>query len=102
MQKPKHHIFICASTRLNGMVQGTCEKKESHNLIAMFNEEIRDRDMDTEVMITSTGCLGLCDKGPVVIIYPECTWYSGVTEDDIDDILDALEEGKVVESLLIE
>ena len=101
MQKPKYHIFVCASTRLNGMVQGTCEKKESHDLIAMLNEEVRDRGMDTEVMVTSTGCIGLCEKGPVVIIYPEGTWYGQVSEDDIEDILDALEEGEVVDSLLI-
>lgn len=101
MQKPKHHIFICASTRLNGKVQGVCEKKESHNLIAMFTEEIMDRDLDSDVMVTSTGCVGLCDKGPIVMIYPEQVWYGEVTEDDIDDILDALEEGEVVDRLAI-
>lgn len=102
MQKPKHHIFICASTRLNGMVQGTCEKKESHNLIAMFNEEAMDREMDTEVMVTATGCAGLCTEGPVVMIYPDGIWYGKVTEDDVEDIFDALESGEVVENLLIE
>jgi (2Fe-2S) ferredoxin len=101
MQKPKHHIFVCASTRLNGMVQGTCSKKESHNLIAMFNEEIMDRDLDAEVMVTATGCIGLCEKGPVVMIYPEGIWYGEVSEDDIEDILDALQEGESVEALVI-
>lgn len=101
MQKPKNHIFICASTRLNGKVQGSCKNKESHNLVAMFNEEIMNRDLDTEVMVTSTGCVGLCEKGPIVMIYPQQVWYGEVTEDDIDDILDALEKGEVVDRLSI-
>jgi (2Fe-2S) ferredoxin len=101
MEKPKHHIFICASTRLNGKVTGVCEKKDSHDLLAMMNETLSDRDLSGEVMVTSTGCLGLCDKGPIVIVYPEGTWYGEVSDDDIDAIVDAIEEGTVVESLVI-
>jgi (2Fe-2S) ferredoxin len=101
MQKPENHIFICASTRLNGKVQGACQKKESHSLVAMFTEEITNRDLETKVMVTSTGCVGLCEKGPIVMIYPQQVWYGEVTEDDIDDILDALEKGEVVDRLII-
>ena len=101
MKKPEHHIFVCASTRLNGMVQGACEKRESHNLLQMITEELTDRGLDGEIMVTSTGCLGLCDNGPVVIIYPEGIWYGKVTEDDISDIVDAIEEGEEVERLLM-
>jgi len=101
MQEPGSHIFICASTRLNGKVQGSCKNKASHNLVEMFSEEIMDRDLEDEVMITSTGCVGICEKGPIVMIYPQQTWYGEVTEDDVDDILDALEEGTVVDRLSI-
>jgi len=101
MDKPKKHIFVCASVRLNGKVTGTCERKESHNLLAMINEEVSDRGIGDEVMVTSTGCLGICDKGPVVIVYPEATWYGEVTEDDIPEIMDALEENTIVERLVI-
>ena len=101
MEKPKYHIFVCASTRLNGKVLGTCEKKSSHNLIQAFNEGIFENDMDKDVMITGTVCMGICDHGPVVMIYPEQTWYGNVTEDDVDDILEALESGGTVDRLLI-
>ena len=101
MQKPEKHIFICGSTRLNGKVQGACKSKESHNLVAMFAEEIMDRDLEGEVMVTSTGCVGICEKGPIVMIYPQQAWYGEVTEDDVEDILDALEEGTVVDRLSI-
>jgi (2Fe-2S) ferredoxin len=101
MQKPETHIFICASTRLNGIVKGSCQNKSSHNLVAMFSEEVMDRDLEGEVMVTATGCVGLCEKGPVVMIYPQQIWYGEVTEDDIEDILDAIEEGGVVDRLAI-
>ncbi|MBP1908497.1 (2Fe-2S) ferredoxin domain-containing protein [Methanolobus bombayensis] len=101
MQKPETHIFVCASTRLNGIVKGACQNKKSHNLVATISEEVMDRDLEGEVMVTATGCVGLCEKGPVVMIYPQQIWYGEVTEDDVDDILDAVEEGGVVDRLII-
>jgi (2Fe-2S) ferredoxin len=69
--------------------------------MAMFTEEVMDRDLEGEVMVTSTGCVGLCEKGPVVMIYPQQIWYGEVTEDDVGDILDAVEEGAIVDRLCI-
>jgi (2Fe-2S) ferredoxin len=101
MDKPKHHIFICASTRLNGKVQGVCEKKNSHQLIQLFSEEINDRGLSADIMVSSMGCVGLCDNGPVVMIYPQQTWYGQVEEDDVEEILDAIEGDTIVERLAI-
>jgi (2Fe-2S) ferredoxin len=67
----------------------------------MFTEALMERDLENEVMVTSTGCVGLCEKGPIVMIYPGQVWYGEVTEDDIDDILDALEKGEIVDRLSI-
>jgi (2Fe-2S) ferredoxin len=45
-------------------------------------------------MVSTTGCLKLCDSGPVLLVYPEGHWYAGVDrEAAIDAILDALEDG---------
>ncbi len=44
-------------------------------------------------MVSSTSCLKACDHGPVLIVYPEGTWYGKVDEEIVDEILDALEEG---------
>jgi (2Fe-2S) ferredoxin len=83
------------------MVKGACENKKSHNLVGMIAEEVMDRDLEGEVMVTATGCVGLCEKGPIVMIYPQQIWYGEVTAGDIDDILDAIEEGGVVDRLVI-
>ena len=99
MEKPTHHIFVCNSFRLTGDPQGVCNKKGAANLLQYLQDEIVDRGIDA--MVTSTGCLKLCEKGPVMIVYPEAWWYTEVTEEKIDEILDALEDGAPVEELLM-
>jgi (2Fe-2S) ferredoxin len=65
-------------------------------------EEIDDRELSSEVMVTNTGCLAICDKGPVVIVYPEGVWYGSVTPDDVEEIMDShIEGGKPVERLML-
>jgi (2Fe-2S) ferredoxin len=99
MNKPTHHIFVCSSSRVNGQQKGFCVSKGAVDIVSSFMEEVQDRDL--EVMVTNTGCLGICDKGPIVVIYPEGTWYGSVTPDDVEEIMDALEEGNTVKRLEI-
>jgi len=101
MDKPKHHIFVCTSSRLTGQNQGYCHQNGGNEIIAAFNEEITDRELDGEVMLSNTGCFGLCSMGPVVMIYPQQIWYQKVTEEDVEEIMDALEEGAVVDRLAL-
>lgn len=99
MQKPDYHIFVCASFR-GTEAKGKCIKKDSLQLIPYMQEELVDRGLNA--MVSSTGCLNLCEEGPVMVIYPQAIWYRGVTSEDVvDEILDALEEGKPAEEYLI-
>jgi (2Fe-2S) ferredoxin len=100
MEKPKHHILVCGSFRAGGEPKGVCHRKDSNSLIGYLQSELADRDM-SDVQVSSTGCLNICEKGPVMIVYPEAWWYGEITEDKIDDILDALQEGQPAESLLL-
>jgi len=100
MDKPKHHIFVCASFRVEGEAKGMCNKKGSTGLLPYIENEILDRGLDA--LISSTGCLKACDHGPVMVVYPEGYWYGRVdSEEAIDEILDALEKGKPAGSLLL-
>jgi len=100
MEKPEYHIFVCASFRAGGDPKGTCHKKGSMDLLPYIENEILDRGLNAQ--ITSTGCMKACDYGPVMVIYPQGHWYGGVeSEDTVDEILDALEDGEVVDNLLI-
>jgi len=101
MIKPKHHIFVCGSFRANGAPQGVCSKKSSMNLLQYMEQELSDRGM-TDIVVSSTGCLKNCESGPVMVVYPENWWYGKVeTEEAIDKIIDALEEGKTAETYVI-
>lgn len=102
MVSPKYHIFVCTSCRINGQQKGFCYSKGAVDLVQRFMEEVDDRDLSGEVMITNTGCFGICDKGPIVVVYPEGVWYGNVTEDDVETIVEQhIEGGLVVESLVI-
>lgn len=101
MNKPDHHIFVCSSSRINGQQKGFCVSKDSAAIVGRFLDEITDRECENSIMVTNTGCMSLCNKGPVVVIYPEGIWYGGVTEDDVEEIMDALENGEVLERLAL-
>jgi (2Fe-2S) ferredoxin len=98
MNKPKHHIFVCASFRVQGEPKGICHKKGAVGLLQYIETEVNDRGMDN---VSSTGCLKMCDNGPVLIVYPQGDWYGKVDEGAIDEILDALENGGKAEKYLI-
>jgi (2Fe-2S) ferredoxin len=97
MEKPEYHIFVCASFRADGEAKGMCNKKGSVSLLPYIENEILDRGLNAQ--ITSTGCMKACDHGPVMVIHPAGHWYGNVdSEDVVDEILDALEDGGVAES----
>lgn len=102
MIQPKYHVFVCTSCRPNGVQKGLCATKGSPGLIQSFIEEIEDRGLESEVLVTNAGCFGICDKGPVVVVYPEGVWYGNVTEDDVSKIVEShFENGTPVKELII-
>jgi len=75
-------------------------KKNSLGFIQYMEEEIADRGLDA--MVSGTGCLKYCEDGPVMVVYPQGYWYGGVTDEGVvDEILDALEQGKPAEQYLL-
>lgn len=100
MDKPKYHIIVCASFRVGGEAKGMCHKKGSVSLLPYIENEILDRGMDA--LITSSGCMKACDYGPVMVIQPNNIWFGKIdSEDAVDEILDALEDGEEATKYLI-
>lgn len=97
MSKPSVHLILCNSYRPTGEPKGTCFRK-GDGLLQYIEEECVERGMDA--LVTSTGCLKLCEKGPIIVVYPQAWWYGEVDEDKVDEILDAVEEGIPCEGLL--
>ncbi len=54
-----------------------------------------------DAIVSTTSCLNVCEKGPILVIYPQEWWYFELTEEKIDQILDALEAGQAVPELLM-
>jgi len=93
MDHIRAHVLICAGT---GCVSSGSKKVE-----AALQEELKNKGLEKEVKIIETGCHGFCEMGPLVIIYPEGTFYVRVQESDVPDIVEThLFKGRIVERLL--
>ncbi|MBQ8161398.1 MAG: NADH-quinone oxidoreductase subunit NuoF [Clostridia bacterium] len=87
------HVLVCGGTG--------CTSSGSAKLIDRFNEKLAENHLDKEVKVVRTGCFGLCEAGPVVIVYPDGTFYSRVKEEDVDEIVsEHLLKGRKVEHLV--
>jgi len=95
MNKPTRHIFICTSSRINGQQKGYCYSKDAIDLVMKFTEEVEERDLGGGVFVSNTGCFGICEKGPIVVVYPDNVWYGSVTADDVEVIMEEHIEGGI-------
>ena len=100
MNKPECHILVCNSFRLGGDPQGVCNKKGAGDLPQYLETELGDRGIDA--MVSTTSCFKACEQGPLMVVYPQGWWYRGVdSEEKVDEILDALEDGEPAEEMLV-
>ena len=90
--KPEMHFFICNSYRVAGEAKGVCNTKGASELLSYLDTEILDRGLDAQV--TGCGCLKICEKGPIMVMYPEGKWFAELDEEKLDAILDAIEDGE--------
>ncbi|MES2295591.1 MAG: NAD(P)H-dependent oxidoreductase subunit E [Pseudomonadota bacterium] len=98
----KHHVFFCMNAREDG--RPCCAERGAQAAQQHAKRRIKEMDMNghDKVRINQAGCLDRCDEGPVLVVYPEGTWYTYVDTSDIDDIIDShLIKGQVVERLKI-
>jgi (2Fe-2S) ferredoxin len=88
MPKPQKHVFVCSQNRPAGHPRGCCAQKGGNELIQAFWKELQQRNLFDQIAVTYAGCLGPCDGGPNVVVYPDAVLYSGVTQDDVAAIFD--------------
>ncbi|MGI6113083.1 MAG: NADH-quinone oxidoreductase subunit NuoF [Mahellales bacterium] len=89
----RSHVLVCGGTG--------CHASGSDNLIKEFDKLIEEKKLQKEVKIVRTGCFGLCELGPVVIVYPEGAFYSRVKQEDVQEIVEEhLIKGRIVKRLL--
>ncbi len=89
MTKPVKHLFVCTQNRPAGHPRGACAQKGSSELLQTFWQELQKRNAYDRIAITYSGCLGPCDQGANVLVYPEGILYGGVTKEDVVEIFDS-------------
>lgn len=93
MGSQKGKVLLCGGT---GCVSSNCLKLKENIL-----ENLKQRGLDNDFSVMTTGCHGMCEAGPIVVVYPEGTFYTRVQPEDAQDIVNShLEKGQIVERLL--
>ena len=83
MAKPRKHVFVCTQSRPPGHPRGSCGANESMAVLQEFLQQFEKQGLWGRFAVTGSGCLGPCDIGPSVLVYPEGVMYSGVSQDDV-------------------
>jgi len=89
----RSQVLVCGGTG--------CTSNHSMAIIERFEKKIAEAGISNEVKVVRTGCFGLCEMGPIVIVYPEGSFYARVKEEDVDRIVsEHLVKGRIVADLV--
>lgn len=101
MPRPERHVFVCTQNRPPQHPRGSCAGKGGTAVLQALWAEQQKRQAYAGLSISYAGCLGPCDQGANVLVYPEAVLYRNVTETDVGEIFSShLENGTPVERLL--
>jgi (2Fe-2S) ferredoxin len=99
MEPCRHHVFFCRQQKPGGLT--CCAQRGAAEALAALQREIAAQGLDDEVQVTPCDSIGLCGRGPNLIVYPEGLWYTGVTpEDAVEIVREHLRDGRPVERLV--
>ena len=93
MAKYKSHLLVCGGTG--------CRASEADSIVESLNSELASQGLENEVQVIMTGCFGFCEKGPIVKILPDNTFYTEVKPSDATEIVaEHVIKGRKVNRLL--
>ena len=95
----RYHAFVCTQEKPEGVP--CCSAASSFRVLNALNKELGAKGLTDDVQVSTCSCLGLCDSGPVMIVYPEGTWYTKLTAPDVAEIVTShLQNGEKVTRLI--
>lgn len=87
MEPFRFHLFVCTQQKPEGVP--SCPASGSLAVLEGLDREMKKCGLSPDVQLTTCGCMGLCDEGPVMVVYPEGVWYRHVQSSDVSEIVDA-------------
>ena len=81
MSQFKKHVFICTQGPYCGF------DGDTESIFERMKRQVAARGLNEDVRINRAGCLNQCGHGPMVVVYPEATWYANVQAEDVDEIV---------------
>lgn len=83
----EHHVFVCTNVRDDG--RPCCSERGSQQAQEYLKRSLKTLNLNGQgkVRINKSGCLDRCEEGPVMVVYPEGTWYTWVDNEDLDEIV---------------
>jgi (2Fe-2S) ferredoxin/2-polyprenyl-3-methyl-5-hydroxy-6-metoxy-1,4-benzoquinol methylase len=98
MEAFRYHVYVCDQKKPEGAP--CCSANGSAKVIDALRREISRQGLGDEVQITTSGSIGLCERGPNMVVYPDGIWYSSVNPDDVPEIVrEHFGNGRIVERL---
>ncbi len=85
MEPFRYHVFVCTQEKAEGVP--CCSAAGSGSVLKALHSELGAQGLSDDIQVSSCGCLGICDSGPVMIVYPEGTWYTKLTPHDVPEIV---------------
>jgi (2Fe-2S) ferredoxin len=82
----RYHVYVCTQEKPNPAAP-SCSNRGSNAVLEALRAELGKAGLSDEVQVTTSGSVGLCTRGPNIIVYPEGTWYSGVQAADVPEIV---------------
>jgi (2Fe-2S) ferredoxin/predicted O-methyltransferase YrrM len=99
MEPFRFHFFVCTQQKPEGVP--SCPASGSFAVLDALDREIQARGLSHDVQLTTCGCMGLCDEGPVMVVYPAGVWYRRVQASDVSELVGThLRDGKPVDRLV--
>lgn len=99
MEPYRYHAFVCTQEKAEGVP--CCSTAGSFTVLNALHCELGAKGLAEEVQVSSCGCLGVCDSGPVMIVYPEGDWYTKLMPNDVPEIVSShFQRGEKVARLL--
>lgn len=83
------YIFVCENKRS----EGTCCSEKGEKIRERLKHEVKKKGLASEIRVSRSGCLDVCEQGPNVVLMPDNIWFKHVAEKDLPKILELAEKG---------